>query len=242
MSQSGDHLALDWDAVSIYLAVERVTEDNNIVVLAGRGRIPRLIAIEPESHTVEKVKAGPVHDSSVVRLLLGPEKDGCGEQTHETAQEPAVMWAVFRKAEEIQHLGACIEMDLTCLVPDGQSGNPNRNEPVLAEGQAELRMSGDLQEETAVSACMQKLILWRPTERDAAEHERSSIVGEILLPVVSLLANESNRFEMFETAFRDTDGRQEGSQGCKRAGTHGAVSRCSGCACRCVPEVCQNCM
>jgi hypothetical protein len=63
------------------------------------------------------------------------------------------MRSVFGKAEKVEHLGDANKTDFTSLLPEGQRGDPDGNEPVLAERQAELEMTSNLQEKAAVATC-----------------------------------------------------------------------------------------
>ena len=64
---------------------------------------------------------------------------------------------VLEEAEEIQHLGCGVEADGPTSLAQCQGGHPNGDEPVLAKGKAELRVPGDLEEELAVSSCVEQL-------------------------------------------------------------------------------------
>src|SRR5437773_2725240 len=57
-------------------------------------------------------------------------------------------------------------------------------------------MTSNLQKQATVAACVQKLILWGATKWDAAEHERSSVIGKGLPSCLALFADELNGFEM----------------------------------------------
>jgi len=82
------------------------------------------------------------------------------------------MEAVFGQAEEVEHLSSGIEPNLTGFLPEGERGNPDGDQPVLAKGETKLRVSDDLQEEFAIPARVAQL-----TGRWAAEGESTKDEG-----------------------------------------------------------------
>ena len=76
----------------------------------------------------------------------------------------------------------------------------------MAVGEPDARVSGDLQEEVAVSSGVGCLAVGRTAKWSAAKDERSCVVSELLVP---LLADELNRFELFEGPPGDANMRQE---------------------------------
>ena len=62
----------------------------------------------------------------------------------------------------------------------------------MAKGQAEIGVPCNVEEEFAIAPSKRKLMFWRAAKRNTAEHKRSSIVGELLLVVFSLLSNEAD--------------------------------------------------
>ena len=57
------------------------------------------------------------------------------------------------------------------LLPHGEGGEEDRHQTVLAERNAELRMTGDLQNEVAVAALVQQLVFRQAPHRKTTEHE-----------------------------------------------------------------------
>ena len=101
-----------------------------------------------------------------MRLIFGSEENGCAEKSLEAFHEAAVMWAVFGKMEEVEHLGGRIEMELAGFLPQGERGHPDGDEPVLAEGQPVVGMGDDVEREFAVATAMNELRGGRPPKRE----------------------------------------------------------------------------
>jgi hypothetical protein len=93
----------------------------------------------------------------------------------------------------------------------GEGSYPDRDEPVLAERQTELRVRHNLKEELSVPSRMGQLTGLRAAERQAAEDKRPCLEGEFLVAVVALLAGELDGFDLPEPALRHRDGGKTGA-------------------------------
>lgn len=67
--------------------------------------------------------------------------------------------------EALQHLGRGPEPNRPALLLHGERGKENRDEPVLPERNAELRMSGHLKHELAVAPLVKQLVLRQSPDR-----------------------------------------------------------------------------
>lgn len=141
---------------------------------------------------IEEVKTCPVDHNAGIRLFPRSKKDCGTKNALESFNQAPVMESVFRQAEEVEHLGRRIKTNFSRFLADSERGHPDRNQSILAEGQAEFGMADDLKEEMAVAARMQSLVSGRPTQWDTAENERSSMEGKVLYTIVTLLADELN--------------------------------------------------
>ena len=99
-------------------------------------------------------------------------------------------------------------MDGAASLLYGECGNPDRDQPVLAEWQAIVRMGNDVKEEFAVAAAMNKLKGWWPAKRKSAENERPRVEGEILAAAGTLFADQANRLDLLQPPFGDSNGGQ----------------------------------
>ena len=144
---------------------------------------------EPEVNLIKKVESSPLNQLASGRLLFGAEEDGRGKDALEALDDAAVIAAVLGKPEELQHLGGAFETYGAALLPEREGGNPDRDEAILAEGQAEVGMTYDVEEEVSVAVLVAELIFRQRPERDAAQYKGSGIEGGFLLPVLALFPN-----------------------------------------------------
>jgi len=117
------------------------------------------------------VEARPIDQHVGIGLFFGSEEDRCTENPLESPGEPGIMESVFGQAKEVKHLSGGIEPNLTGLLPEGERGNPDRDEPVLAKRKTELRVSNDLREKLAVPARVAQLVGRRAAEGESTKDE-----------------------------------------------------------------------
>ena len=91
---------------------------------------------------------------------------------------------------------------------DGECRDPDRDQAVLAVGEAVSRVGRDFEEEAPVVASVGHLFLRRAAKRDPAEHKRPGVVSEFLLARLSLMADKLKSLQVFQSALRDADRRQ----------------------------------
>jgi hypothetical protein len=103
---------------------------------------------------IKKMKPRPINHKTAARLVIRPEKDRGSKYPLESFHNPVVSLAVFEKVEEIEDFGGRVKSNNTAALTDGHGGHPDRHEPVLAVGQAELRMADHLKEEFPVAPCV----------------------------------------------------------------------------------------
>jgi hypothetical protein len=110
-----------------------------------------------------------------IGLAISTEEDGCAEDPLESLDQAAIMESVFGQAEEVEHLSGRIEPNLTGFLPEGERGNPYRDEAVLAKGETELWVSYDLQEEFAVLTRVAQLIGRWSAEGESTKDEGARV-------------------------------------------------------------------
>ena len=92
---------------------------------------------------------------------MGAEEDGRCEDPLKALNNSPIMTTVGSQAEEIEHLEGSVKVDGLASLLDGQSGYPNGDQLILAEGQAKVRVRRNLQKELSVPSCMGQLTrLW----------------------------------------------------------------------------------
>lgn len=120
------------------------------------------------------------------------------------------MESIFGQTKEVEHLSSGVEVDLPRFLSKGEGGDPDRDEPVLAERKSKIWMRDDVKRKFAISPTMDELGGWGSTQRESAENEWASIEGEFLMSVRTLLPDEQNRFHLLHAPFRYADGGQNG--------------------------------
>lgn len=129
-------------------------------------------------------------------MVLSPEEDRGSKDAMEALHNSAVMAAVLGEPEEVQHVSGTLEVHVPAFLLDGERRYPDGNEAILAEGQAEFRMAGDIEKESPVAPRVNQLRSGRSAERDAAENERAGVVGKLLCAVLPFLADEGDGFKL----------------------------------------------
>lgn len=148
------------------------------------------------------MESGPVDQWLAISLAVGAEEDGGSEDSLETLNHSGVIPAVRGKVEEAEHVDGICEVDRTGLLLHRQCGNPDRNQPVLAEWQAVIRMSNDVEKEFAIAPAMDELGGWGAAEGKSAENEGPHIEGKLLPAGRSLLPDQADRFDLLQSAPR----------------------------------------
>jgi len=124
---------------------------------------------------IKKMKARPIHERGTRRIVLRSEKNGRGKYPSKPLHHAPVIAAILGEAKKVEHLGSAIEMDGAALLPKGEGGYPDRNEPVLAERQTIVRVGNHVKEEASVATFVQHLVLRKGAEGKSAQHERPGI-------------------------------------------------------------------
>ena len=73
-------------------------------------------------------------------MLLGSKEHCGGKNSLETFDEAPISLAVFEQAEKVEHFGRGLETDDPALLANGERGNPNGDEAVLAVGDGRFIM------------------------------------------------------------------------------------------------------
>jgi hypothetical protein len=172
---------------------------------------------------IEKVKTRRINQAIRIGVIVGAEEDRGCEDSLEALNHSPIMTTIGSKTKEIEHLEGGIKADDTAFLLDRQGGYPYGYQSVLAEGQAKLGMSGNLEKELSVPSDVGQLAgLWA-AERQAAEDKRPGVKGEFLLSGVALLAGKVDRFELPKPPFRHTEGGKTGAN-CGRNRGQNSVS------------------
>jgi hypothetical protein len=120
-----------------------------------------VMLVKPKLNQIKKVETSPVGEVVPSRLFIGAEEDGGCKDALESLDNPPIVSAVLRQAEEVKNLGSAVEADDTAFLLDRECGYPDGNETVLAKGKAEAGVTRDIEEESPVASGMSELILGR---------------------------------------------------------------------------------
>ena len=180
-------------------------EGDRISAAISRGTLGA-VGCKPEVNAIKKMKTRGIHQQISIRTILRAEEDGRCEDSLKALNNSPIMATVGSEAEEIEHLMGSLKVDGAAFLLDGESGYPNGDQSILAEGQAILGVRRDLQKEPSVPSCMGQLTRLGSAERQATEDKRPRMESEFLFPMVALLAGELDGVELPEPAFRHRDG------------------------------------
>ena len=100
-------------------------------------------------------------------------------------------------------------MNDSTLLLDGECGDPDGDQAVLAVREAVARVGGDFQQEAPVVASVGQLFLRRAAKGNPTKHKRPRVVNKFLLACFSLLANELDDFQLLESALSDANPRKQ---------------------------------
>ena len=99
-----------------------------------------MVRSKPEVNAIKKMKAQGINQRIRIRIILGAEEDGGCEDSLETLNDSPVVSPVGSEAEEIEHLKGSFKVDDAAFLLDGESGYPNGDQAILAEGDGRFIM------------------------------------------------------------------------------------------------------
>lgn len=213
VGEAFDDFGVDGDGVALDLLPEGLAEFDDVFELFGGKRVLIFVAVEPELHAVEVVEARPVEDEVLADVAFGSEEDGGGEDALEAFDETAVVGSGFLEAEGFEHFAGGAEADGAAVLAEGERGDPDGDDAVLAEGEAEAGMAGEAEEEFAVLAGVFEGGFRDAADGKAAKDEGAGVEDEILLPFLAFGVDDFDGGELFGFTFRDGDSEFDGSGG-----------------------------
>ena len=89
---------------------------------------------------VQEVKPREVDELGAARRLLCTEEDRGSEDSLETLDQAPVVRAILGEAKEVEQSGGRIEVNRSALLLQSESGDPDGNQTVLAEGDGRFIM------------------------------------------------------------------------------------------------------
>lgn len=139
------------------------------------------------------------------------------------------------KSERVQHFARVPEANSLALLLDGKGCQINQNEPILAPGQSETWMAGDLQDEIPVSPFVQEICRRRLLDRQSTEHEWPRAESQGLIPLLSLEPDLAAGFNCSKFSLRNNQlwsyPLQDGPRQCYGTDSVTLARRHSSCEC-----------
>jgi hypothetical protein len=134
LSECSDGMTLHRYAMLVDLIVKRFAENDGVVgAILGSGS-RSVVRGKPEVNAIKKMKTRGINQPISIRIILGAEEDRCCEDSLETLNDSPIMATVGSESEEIEHLKGSIKVDDATFLLHGESGYPDGNQPILAEG------------------------------------------------------------------------------------------------------------
>lgn len=202
VSECGNHFAFDWDSMLVDFLIECLAEADDVFSLVGI-RVFGLMVAEPELDPIEEVKASSINQTATVGLVFSSKEDGGRKDTMEALHDSAIMAAVLGETEKVEHLSGALETDDPALLLNSERRDPDGNETVLAEGQAEFGVSRDIEKESPVASRMNQLVARRLAERNAAKNKGSRVVSKLLSAILAFLADEGDDLKLAKSELCD---------------------------------------
>ena len=142
-----------------------------------------------------------IPDFRLSHRFAGAEEDGAAEDPTESVGQTAVVRSVLRQSPLVQNLTGTLELDRPALLAHGLGGNPQRDQSILSERQAVVRMADDLEEEAPVPPRMPEGAVNRTADWEPTQDEGAGAEGNLLPPLVPLLPDEADRLN-FSSGYR----------------------------------------
>jgi hypothetical protein len=206
MGKCSNGMTLYGYSMLIDFVVEGFAEGDNIsAAILGPGTLGAVRG-KPKVDAIKEMKPRGIHQQISIRMIPGAEEDGRCEDSLKTLNHSPIMATVGCEPKEIEHLKGSFKVDDAAFLLDGESGYPNGDQSVLAEGQAKVGMRRNPQKELSVPSCMGQLTRLRAAERQTAENKRPRMESEFLFALVPLIAGELDGVELPKPALRHREG------------------------------------
>ena len=110
------------------------------------------VAVVPDAHPIKKVKSSSVYNDCLLALVFGAEEDGGAKDALESLNDSVVMISILRKIEVVEHLRRAPKADNAAFLENGQGGDPDGNQAILAKRQSIPRVPDDIKGKLAVAS------------------------------------------------------------------------------------------
>src|SRR5215471_9792793 len=123
--------------------------------------------VVPDLRFAEKIETRAMHHFGVRGKTVRAKEDRRAECAFKRPNQSPILFATFTHAEGLQHFGSALELDRLTFLLDGQRRQEDGNNPVLPERNSIIRMTGDLQNELAISPFIEELIGGQTADRQS---------------------------------------------------------------------------
>lgn len=172
-----------------YLSVEFITQYDYVFKGFREHSLGR-VAVIPDMGLVEEIEPGALDDACLISGGLGTEEDGRSEDAFKGRNQSPILLTALGHAERLEHLRGRPEPNSLAPLTDSQRRQENRNEAILAEGQAEIGVTGDLESEKAIAPLVNESGTWRTSHRQAAEDKGSGGEPELLFRCLTAITDQ----------------------------------------------------
>jgi hypothetical protein len=124
------------------------------------------------------------------------EEHSSSEDPLESCDQPLVFLASFVHSESFEHFRRTSEPNHLTLLLYCQGCEKDRDDPVSAERDTVLRVSGDLENKVPVPAFLDELPFWQLPDRETAQYERPGAKAQVLLALFAIAANQRDTFDI----------------------------------------------
>src|SRR5215831_15431156 len=115
-------------------------------------------AVVPDPRFAEKIETRALLHSGIRGKTVRPKEDRRAECAFKRPNQSPILFTTLTHPEGLQHFCSAFELDRLTFLLDGQCRQEDGNNPVLPERNSKIRMTGDLQNELAVSPFIEELI------------------------------------------------------------------------------------
>ncbi len=152
------------------LSEELITQDDHVLPVS-YGEIALWIAVEPDMGLVHKMETGFGEQFGAFICSLAAKEDRASKDPFDAGHEASVFLSSLLHGEHLQHFRAGSESKGLALLADSEGLEEDQDQSVLAEREAELRVSKQLKFELAIATFEEELATRRAPHRQTAKHE-----------------------------------------------------------------------
>jgi hypothetical protein len=140
MCERSNGMTLHRDSMLIDFVVEGFAEGDGVSdAIVGLGSLA-VVGSKPKVEAIKKMKTRGINQRIGVGVILGSEEDGRCEDSLKALNHSPIMATVGSEPEEIEHLKGSVKVDGAAFLLDGESGYPNGDQAILAEGDGRFIM------------------------------------------------------------------------------------------------------